>query len=143
MDATYVSGLSALAGSAIGAFSSFVTTRLTQDSKFRTDRTDRENTRREVLYGAFIDEVSLLFADAIVHDIRDETQFVKLYSMVSRMRTFAPQKIVDEAEAAIQQLIATYSAPNRCLAELRSIPFGKMDPLRQFSEACREDLASI
>lgn len=143
MDAAYMSALSALAGSAIGALSSFATTWLTQTSKFRSDRTDRERVRREALYGAFIDEVSKLFADALVHNIHDETKLVTIYSLISRMRLFAPNTIIRAAEAAMQQLLVTYRAPNRNLEDLEIVPFDTIDPLRSFSEACRDDLGSV
>jgi hypothetical protein len=63
MDAAYISAVAALAGSAIGALASFVTTWLTQHAQQRATRLAQEMSRRERLYGEFIDEASRLLAD--------------------------------------------------------------------------------
>jgi hypothetical protein len=143
MDSAYLSALSALAGSAIGAFSSFATTWLTQNAKYRSDRIDREVARREQLYGAFIDEVSKLFADALVNDIHDTKQLIGVYSLVSRMRLVASHQIIEHAEAVMKQLITTFRSPNMQLADLGDVSFQQMDPLKEFSEICREDLSAM
>jgi len=58
MNDTYTSGIAALAGSAIGALASFATTWLTQHSQERAQRFAQAMTRREHLYGGFIEEAS-------------------------------------------------------------------------------------
>jgi len=50
MDSAYMSGIAALAGSAIGGLASFATTWLTQHSQERARRSAKEITRREHLY---------------------------------------------------------------------------------------------
>ena len=71
MDSAYLSALSALAGSATGAFSSFATSWLTQYSQERTQRAAQAMARREHLYGEFIEEASKLYTDAISHELDD------------------------------------------------------------------------
>ena len=68
MDAAYISAFAALAGSAIGASASFVTTWLTHHAQQRATRLEQERSRRERLYGEFVDEVSRL-ADALTHHL--------------------------------------------------------------------------
>ena len=58
MDAAYLSALSALAGSAIGAMASFGTTWLTQHHQDHAQRIAQESTRREKLFGEFIEQSS-------------------------------------------------------------------------------------
>jgi hypothetical protein len=58
MDAAYISAFAALGGSAVGAFASFTTTWLTLNSQERANRSARAVTRRENLYGEFIEEVA-------------------------------------------------------------------------------------
>jgi hypothetical protein len=69
MDAAYISAFAALAGSAIGASASFVTTWLTHHAQQRATRLEQERSRRERLYGEFVDEVSRLLADALTHHL--------------------------------------------------------------------------
>ena len=66
MEAAYTSAFAALAGSAIGTFASFATTWLTQHAQERATRLAQEMSRRERLYGEFIDEASRLLADAMI-----------------------------------------------------------------------------
>ena len=70
MDASYISAVSALAGSAIGALASLTTTWLTQHAQSRTTQRLQHRARREALYGEFICEASKLFADAFLTDSR-------------------------------------------------------------------------
>lgn len=83
MDAAYVSALSALAGSAIGAMASFATTWLTQHSQERATLLVQDRARREALYGEFIREASTLFGDAFRHDLDDPAKLVNLYAIVN------------------------------------------------------------
>jgi hypothetical protein len=65
MDATYMSALAALAGSAIGGMTSVTTAWITQHAQTRAQRLITERERRENLFGRFIDEASKLYADAL------------------------------------------------------------------------------
>lgn len=143
MDSSYVTALAALAGSVIGGLSSFATTWLVQNAKYRQDQVDKDKNRRESLYGAFIDEASRLFADAIHHQFEDSNKFVKLYSLISRMRLFASTDIIASAESMADTLIKTYRAPDRQFSDFPDTKLDEMDPLREFSEACRKELASM
>ena len=67
MEAAYLSALSALAGSAIGATASLTTTWLTQRYQERSQRMAQERARRERIFGEFIDQASQLYADALSH----------------------------------------------------------------------------
>jgi hypothetical protein len=69
MDTAYISAFAALAGSAIGALASFATTWLTQHAQEQPRALRREMSRRERLYGEFVDEVSRLLADALTHHL--------------------------------------------------------------------------
>jgi hypothetical protein len=141
MDASYVAALSALAGSAIGALTSFVTTWATQISQARAARRLQDRTHREELYGEFIREASRLFVDAFEHDLEDPAKLVHLYAIVSTIRLFGGPATLLEAEKVMSQIGATYFAPNkdvRLFAEIA--PAGDLDPLFAFSKACREEL---
>src|SRR4249920_3486441 len=113
MDAAYISALSALAGSAIGALSSLATTWLTQNAQNRVAYLNQQRTKREALYSEFIDEASRLFTDSLSHEMEDLSKVVHLYSIQNKIRLFASQEIVDRAREVVDAIIAAYYAPSR------------------------------
>ena len=141
MDAAYVSALAALAGAAIGGLTSFATSWLTQRAQARAQQLAHKLTRREELYKDFIEEASKLYADSLVHETPDVSQLVRLYAMISMMRALSPTTIVEAADKVARMIVNTYLAPNKTFPELRDmVNSGAIDPLRDFSEACREEL---
>jgi hypothetical protein len=93
------------------------------------------------LYKDFIEEASKLYADSLVHDTPDVSQLIRLYAMISRMRVLASTTIVQNADKVARMIVNTYLAPNKTFPELRDmVNSGAIDPLRDFSEASREDL---
>ena len=89
MNSAIFPAVAVLAGSAVGALASVTTTWLTLTVRDRTDRRTRELTRKEHVYGQFIDEASRLFTDALSHDLDDASKLVSLYATVSKLRLFA------------------------------------------------------
>ena len=94
MEAAYISAFAALAGSAIGASASFATTWLTQHAQQHATRLEQEMSRRERLYGEFIDEASRLLADALTHHLHEPSKMVPLYAIMGKLRLFAPAHVV-------------------------------------------------
>ena len=140
MDNAYISAIAALAGSGIGAVASFATTWLTQDAQQRTQRFAQAMTRREHLYGEFIEEASKLVSDALTHELDDPSKIVRLYALIGKLRLFASVNIIAEAEGVMRHIVKTYRQPNRDLRSPEDLRKHDVDPLRAFSEACREDL---
>jgi hypothetical protein len=140
MSSSSASAIAALAGSAIGALASFATTWLTQHAQERSQRSAQAMTRREHLYGTFIEEASKLIADALTHDLDDPSKLVRLYSLVGQLRLFAPADIVVRAEAVMQSIVERYRLPNRDFRNPGDRQEDHVDPVRLFSEACRHDL---
>ena len=144
MEAAYISTVAALAGSAIGALASFATTWVTQYSQTRATLRLQDRARREALYGEFIREASKLFADAFEHELDDPAKLVQLYAIVSTLRLFGQPQTIKEAERVMNQIGATYFAPNKELRLFADItPSGELDPLYAFSNACREELKLV
>lgn len=140
MNAAYISALAALCGSAIGALASFATTWLTQSVQDRQQREAQSTGRRERLYGEFIDEASLLFADALTHELQDTARLVRLYAIMSKIRLFAPDAVVATSNEVMQRIVDTYNVPNLDLAAIGKLDNSKVDLLRSFTERCRDDL---
>ena len=141
MDPAYFSAFAALAGSVIGGLTSLGTSWLTQHSQLGAQRFARNLERRETLYKDFIDEASRLYVDAFEHEQTDISNLVKLFAMVSQMRIVSSPKVVEDAENVVRLVMETYVAPNKAFADLDStLRSHTVDPLRHFSEACREEL---
>ena len=144
MDAAYVSAFAALAGAAIGGLTSFATSWLTQRAQARVQQLAHKLTRREELYKDFIEEASKSYVDSLVHETPDVSQLVKLYSLISMMRALSPTTIVENADKVARMIVNTYLTPNKTFPELRDmVNSGAIDPLRDFSEACREELQRL
>jgi hypothetical protein len=139
MDNAYMSAIAALAGSAIGAVASLATTWLTQHAQERAQRFAQAMSRREHLYGEFIEEASRLFSDALTHEFDDPSKFVRLYALVGKLRLFASAKVISKAEEVMQLIVDSYDRP---IMDVRNKAHRQdnVDVLRAFSEACREDL---
>jgi hypothetical protein len=137
MDSAYMSGIAALAGSAVGGLSSIATTWLTQHSQARAQRFARAMTRREHLYGEFINEASKL---ALTHQLDDPSKFGRLYALVGNLRLCASPEVIVKAGEVMRRVVETYKLPNIDFRNLAEREESETDLLRGFSEACREDL---
>ena len=141
MDPAYFSAFAALAGSTIGGLTSLTASWLTQHVQFRAQQRASDLSRREELYKDFIEEASRLYADAFAHDQAEVVNLVNLYALVSRMRVRSSPRIVESADRVVRVIIETYLAPNKTFRDVTEIlDNDAMDPLREFSHACREEL---
>ena len=144
MDGASISALAALAGSVVGGLTALGTSWLTQQVQARAQENARDQTAREALYSDFIVEASRLYGDALAHDKADVSNLVGLYAMLNRMRVRSSPRVIENAEEVARAIIGTYFTPNRTLRELHDMLDSEpMDPLRGFSEACREELRSL
>ena len=140
MNVAYLSALSALAGSAIGALASCLTSWITQHYQSRQQRFATENTRRERLFGDFIEQAATLYADALVSALDDPTKLVLLYATLNKLRLFASPDTVQAAAAGLDAIIATYRAPNLDYAASAATDVARIDILRAFTEVARREL---
>jgi hypothetical protein len=141
MDTAYISAFAALGGSVVGALTSFVTTWLTLNSQERANRAARETTRRENLYGQFIEEAAKLYTDALMNQAEDAKKFIGVYALASKLRLFASAEVLVKVEEVMMRLIQTYENPEQDFNwVVKAKDPRNMDILRAFSEACRREL---
>ena len=141
MDAGYISAIAALSGSVIGGLTSLAASWVSQDAQARAQRLNQDKSRRQELYKVFIEEASRLYGNALVTNEAKISDLVTLYAMVSRMRVLSTQPVAQAADAVVVQILDTYFKPNRTMLEMRDVMKGEhLDPLRNFSGACRDDL---
>jgi hypothetical protein len=145
MDIAYLTGLSALAGSAVGGMTSALTTWLNQRALVRATHFAREMSRREDVFKDFIGAASKSYGDAIVSNELKIQELVGLYAMISRMRLLSSPRTVAAANEVMRATIDTYFAPNKTMDELHEAikSEGGIDPLKHFSEAARDELGTF
>ena len=144
MDPSYVPALAALAGSLIGGLTSFATTWLTQQTQVRAQQLVDEIVRRQELYKDFIEEASRLYADAFEHDKAETSKLVNLYALVSRMRVHSASKVTENADKVVRLIIEMYLAPNKTFRDVpKLLESGEIDFLREFSNACGDELRDL
>jgi len=69
MDSAWISAFSAVMGSLVGAFTSFVTTYANQRAQYRRDFLSRQFSQREALYSEFISEAARLQSDSLEQEM--------------------------------------------------------------------------
>ena len=145
MDVAYISALSAIAGSVVGGLTSGFTSWLSQRSQAKAGQLAHEMSRRDDLYKDFIVAASKAYGDAIVSNEPKIQDIVALYAMISRMRVMSLPRTVACAEKVMQVTTDTYFAPNKTIREMDELmKSGEgIDPLKEFSEAAREELRSF
>jgi hypothetical protein len=146
MDVAYLSALSAIAGSLVGGLTSGFTTWLSQRSQARAGQLAREMSRRDDLYKDFIAAASKAYGNALVSNEPQVQELVTLYAMISRMRVMSLPRTVACAEKVIRVTTDTYFAPNKTIHELHdelTRSTTAIDPLKDFSEAARDELRAF
>ena len=141
MDMFYIPAIASFSGSASGTLASIITGWVTQRRKDRVRHSLRATSQREELYKNFIEEASRLYADALVNDKSEVSKLVDLYALIARMKILSSDAVIEAAEKAGRVILETYLSPNRTFVDLPDL-INEMDPLRDFSEACRCELQS-
>jgi len=141
MDAAYISAFAALAGTAVGGLTSFATSWITQQAQARAQRLAAERETRAALFGRFLDEAAKLYSDALQSRRDDLTGLIGIYALTNRIRLVSSPQVVEAADTVCRIIVDAYLAPNMSMAEMRANWIDRhVDPLRDFSEACRQEL---
>jgi hypothetical protein len=145
VDTAYISAIAALSGSVIGGLTSLGASWVSHNAQARTQLLLTDKSRRQELYGAFIDEASKLYGDALISNSSDNVEiskFIGLYEMLSRMRILSSQAVIENAEQTIEMIAKIYAEPPKTWRDIYASGngFRELDILRRFSETCREDL---
>ena len=144
MDASVISALAALAGTAVGGMTNVIANLLTHRIQARAQSLQHERNRRQILYRDFIEEASKCYIDALQHDEANVPGLVGLYAKLSRMRVLSSKSVVDTAESITRKILDAYLEPDKSFTELRDMAKnGTIDLLREFSTACREEFEDM
>ncbi len=139
MNPAYLPAFAAFSGSASGMIATVVSSWVVQRRQQRLTHRKRAHSQRHKLYKRFISEAARLYADALVTEKSEVSNLINIYALIAQMRVVSSDAVVMEAEQAARRILETYQSPNKEFSELPEL-INDMDPLRQFSEACRQEL---
>lgn len=146
MDASAISALAALTGTAVGGLTSVAANWLSNRIQIRAQWFQHEKNRRQVLYRDFIEQASKCYIDALQHNQAkaDLPGLVGLYAKLGRMRVLSSRPVVYSAEHVARQIMDTYFEPDKTFVELRDMAqAGAIDLLSEFSDACRREFEEM
>ena len=148
MSGEVTSGLAAIMGALVGGLASLTSTWLGERSRRRRDLLQREIVKRETVYSLFIEEASKLYAASATHNVNEDEGAVEgtveLYAVASRIRLFASEQVIKEAEKVLDLIIMQYGADNVSAEQLRISAVEKRDDfLKAFSVICRRELQDL
>jgi hypothetical protein len=145
MDTAFISALSALAGSVVGGLTSGATTWLSQRSQAQAGQRMHNLSQRETLYQEFVVVASEAYGNALVSAEPEIQRIVVLHGMISRMRILSSSQVIGCAEKTMELIIDANFLPAITLLEMRELAKeGQfVDPLREFSKVCRDELRVI
>ena len=147
MEPSVVTAMAAAMGSLVGAGTSIATTWMVE--RTQNIRTSAEWKLRELesLYKEFVAEASRLAVYAVTHTPEKLDEIVALYGILSQVRLVSGEAVVREGEACCRRIIELYLQPNmtkdQILAAVTSDDLPQLDPIKAFSNACREELQLV
>jgi hypothetical protein len=144
MEATAVTALAAALGSVIGASASIVTTWIAQRTQTIREHLEWKLRERESLYKEFITEASLLAVDSLTHSLERPDQLGALYGILSCIRLVAGDEVLGKAEDCCHRILERYRQPNMTAVQIHvAYESNEIDPLKDFSAACRAELLAL
>jgi hypothetical protein len=144
MDTAWISAFSAVMGSLVGAFTSFVTTYANQRAQYKRDFLSRQFSQRETLYAEFINEAARLTIDSLEHQMENPSSLVTIYALANRIRLSSSEEVVQAAMSAIETIIEAYRRPTLTAEQIRQGTYLELkDPVKEFGEACRKELRRL
>jgi hypothetical protein len=140
MDVSIIPALAALTGAAVGGLTSGIAAWMNHRSQVRAEWVLHEKSRRQILYGDFIEDAAECYIDALQHSEADIPGLVGLYAKLSGMRAVSSKTVIQRAEEVARKILDTYLEPDKSFVQLREMAIdGTIDLLRDFSDACRDE----
>jgi hypothetical protein len=145
MDVAIISAMAAIAGSSVGAMTTFATTWLVQNNQMLSQQLNAQLAKRERLYADFISEAAKRMSDAVSHEVETPEVLVLLVASIGQMRLFSSPEVITAAEQVARMIVDAYLAPNRSLKELREavMDTNRVDTLGRFADVCRKELGGM
>jgi len=81
------------------------------------------------------------YIDAVTSDKSELSKVFTLNALISRVRMLSSPDVIEAAESVARLIVDSYPEPNKTFNDVRvMMDKHTLDPLRDFSEACREEL---
>ena len=145
-------GVAAIMGALVGGVASLASAWVTERTRNRRDQVQREINKRETTYSEFIDKASKLYVISATHTISEDDnenlqvdlkEAVSLYGTASRIRLFASDRVIKEAEAVLDLILVQFGAESISVGQFRERKLKERDPLKSFSVSCRSELKDL
>jgi len=145
-------GMAAIMGALVGGLASLASTWVSERTRHRRDLIQREITKRETTYSDFIDHASKLYVISATHNLNEDDKTsleselegaVSLYGIASRIRLFASDRVIHEAEAVLDLVLIQFGDENISFDQFREKKLNDRDPLKAFSISCRRELKAL
>jgi hypothetical protein len=144
MDLTWITALSGVLGSLVGGSVTFATAYVTQKTVSKRELIREELHKREALYNQVIDACAERLLDAFAHHLETPQTMLPVYALMNRIRLTASKPVLIEAEHLLARITEQYFAEPLTVEEVRRLARSESaDPLREFGEACRAELARL
>ena len=144
MDTTIVTALAGIFGSLTGGSASVATAWVAQKTRNKRDIMRAELTKRETLYGEFINECSKRVMDSFERNLDKPETLLSIYALLNRIRLCASDAVLTQAVELARFIMEQYFSPNVSIEEFHQrVHNGHIDPLKAFSEACRRELIQM
>ena len=144
MDSALTSVLAALGGSVVGASTPILSNFILQRSLTQRELTNREIVQREELYAEFIRQGTAFYVKALSQTLENTDDIVAMYALVSRIRLFASDSVLEEAERFVKKVISKYREHTMSIQELETAALElHVNPLSDFAQKCRSELRKI
>ena len=146
MDITLLTATAATFGSLVGGAASIATTWITQRTQRIQSHAEWNLRERQAMYKQLITEGFRLAVDALTNSLERPDQIMTLYGVLSCIRLMSSQKVVRQGEACCRCIIEQFGKPNLSTDQLSTgiaaREVDELDPLKEFSNACRNELLS-
>jgi hypothetical protein len=144
MDSAWISAFSAVMGSLVGGFTSFLTTYANQRAQYRRDFLGKQFAQRENLYSEFINEAARLQIDSLEQELVKPSTLVTIYALGNRIRLNSSEEVVQAAERTVREIVESYRMPKMTAEDIRSQAYLEVrDTVKEFGEACRRELKRL
>jgi hypothetical protein len=142
MDTAWISAFSAIMGSLVGAFTSFVTTYANQRSQYRRDFISKQFAQRETLHTEFINEAARLQIEFLDRQMEKASTLMTIYALQNHICLNSSEEVIQQAAAhTIDKIVASYKRSSMAADEIHRAAFCDIeDLLKEFGETCRNEL---
>jgi hypothetical protein len=139
-----ITALAVIAGSIVGGLASFLTTFFTQRNQAHRDLLSRDVVHREELYSQFIKEAANLYVDSLAKILENPASLVGMYALLGRIRLVTSDTVLAAAEKCADSIVDAYRRPPVTFEDVyKGFRENHVDPLKEFTKACREERKSM